>query len=72
MSIYFHGGREFKARWEAECVFDESDLVEVGDQEEGQQFVIRVHSNLSFYRGEEKNLFNKQHARKAVTMKLTF
>lgn len=72
MSIYFHGGREFKARWEVEHVFDEFDLVEVGDQDEGQQFATRVHSNLNFYRGKEKNLFNKQHVRKAVTRKLTF
>lgn len=72
VSIYFYRGREFKARWEVECVFDEFDLVEVGNQNEGQQFVTWVHSNLNVYRGKEKNLFNKQHVRKAMTMNLTF
>lgn len=72
VSIYFHRGRVFKVRWEVEHVFDEFDLVEVGDQDEGQQFVTQVHSNLNLYRGKEKNLFNKQHVRKSVTRKLTF
>lgn len=72
VSIYFCGGREFKTRWEVKCVFDEFDLVELGDQDEGQEFLTWVHSDLNFYRGKEKTLFNKQHVRKAVTMKLTF
>lgn len=45
VSIYFHGGRVFKERWEVKHGFHEFDLVEVGDQDEGQQLVTQVYSN---------------------------
>lgn len=54
-------------------VFDHFDFVELGDQDESQQFITLMHSNLNFLKGgNKKDLFNKQLVGKIATMKLTF
>ena len=46
---------------EKSLVFDHFDFVELGDQDESQQFTTLMHSNLNFLKGgNKKDLFNKQ------------
>lgn len=40
-------------------IFNEFEFAELGDQDESQEFITLVHSNLTFEKGNEMNLFNK-------------